>query len=639
MDKHYSYILLLWFIAAFNLMAAQTVLNKDKQLTSNIVQHLIDLDFKIAQQKTGLINDSLLRKKIHNLNNILYFQGQGEFERNSDSNTKAIKQPVTEIVHLLAKAYDTLYHSPNKSSLLKNFIIPYQKAKELNNYSLRKLTLLGVLEFYHYEFSQTNDQFIKYLTEFKELASSPVEKTWANIYEIYFSSQSIFKDKRSAIEALRNLENQIEKLPENHKIRPLFLSLKAVQLEFINKDDEAEKYHFQALKESSNYPFLKYIKFRTCIRLADLYHNKKEYHKGLKYATEANKYIDISDTLRSKIYVYKYASLNNKGLKNYQKAYEQLEKSKELEYQQDFKKNTLENSKLEIQLQTLEKEKKIVQLLNANLKTEAQRIKNRNWLIGSCSALVIGLIIGILVYKNTKRKQRIAEQEREIEIQKTEKLLKEQELAAIDAMISGQEKERQRLANDLHDNLGSTLATVKLHFDHLKNNRDNPKMENVEELYNKTNNLLDEAYQKVRTIAHEKNSGVMAKQGLLPAVKNLAKKASNGDELLIEVQDYGLDERLDNALEISIFRIIQELITNTIKHANASEIHISLTNHDSLLNIIVEDNGKGFDAKILPEKDGMGLKSIEKRIEHMEGTFEIDSTIGKGTNIIINIPI
>ena len=80
-------------------------------------------------------------------------------------------------------------------------------------------------------------------------------------------------------------------------------------------------------------------------------------------------------------------------------------------------------------------------------------------------------------------------------------------------------------------------------------------------------------------------------------------------------------------------------ITNTIKHANASEITISLTNHDSLLNIIVEDNGKGFDAKVLPEKDGMGLKSIEKRIEHLEGSFEIDSTIGKGTNIIINIPI
>ncbi|TSE09096.1 sensor histidine kinase [Aquimarina algiphila] len=245
----------------------------------------------------------------------------------------------------------------------------------------------------------------------------------------------------------------------------------------------------------------------------------------------------------------------------------------------------------------------------------------------------------MLIYKNTRRKQRIAEQERQIEIQKTEKLLKDQELTAIDAMISGQEKERQRLANELHDNLGSTLATVKLHFQHLTKNRNNSKIENLEELYAKTDHLLEEAYQKVRTIAHEKNSGVMANQGLLPAIKKFAKKASNGDALQIVVQDYGLEERLDNALEISIFRMIQELITNIIKHANATEVHISLTNHDSLLNIIIEDNGKGFDTKVISQKDGMGLRTIEKRIEHLEGTFEIDSTIGKGTNIIINIPI
>ncbi|WP_299184581.1 sensor histidine kinase [uncultured Aquimarina sp.] len=375
------------------------------------------------------------------------------------------------------------------------------------------------------------------------------------------------------------------------------------------------------------------------INLAIVLFEKRSFNEALNIINniDINQNIYIYKLLKIFLYYWKYEI--HKSLGNIKQSKDYYIKYLELELLHDQSKKKQLVSEFETKYQTLEKEKKIVQLLNTNLKSEAERINNRNWLIGSSSALVIGLIIAILVYKNTKRKQRIAEQEREIEIQKTEKLLKEQELTAIDAMISGQEKERQRLANDLHDNLGSTLATVKLHFDHLKNNRNNPKVENIEELYSKTNNLLDEAYQKVRTIAHEKNSGVMAKQGLLPAVRNLAKKASNGNRLQIEVQDYGLNERLDNALEISIFRIIQELITNTIKHAGASEIGISLTNHDSLLNIIVEDNGKGFNAKVLPEKDGMGLKSIEKRIEHLEGTFEIDSTIGKGTNIIINIPI
>ncbi|WP_298543805.1 sensor histidine kinase [uncultured Aquimarina sp.] len=372
--------------------------------------------------------------------------------------------------------------------------------------------------------------------------------------------------------------------------------------------------------------------FSSKTNLGIVLNQEKKYEISSKILKEALKTKLRKDKLYNKVLTFKWISNNFEGLQKYDSALFYLKKRNTLNDSLSYLTNSENISYTQTKFETAEKEKQI-------LLEQQKKKRNQNIAIGLGGSLFLGSIITVLIYRNTKRKQHIAEQEREIEIQKTEKLLKEQELSAIDAMISGQEKERQRLANDLHDNLGSTLATVKLHFDHLKNNRDNPKVENIEELYSKTNSLLDEAYQKVRTIAHEKNSGVMAKQGLLPAIKNLAKKASNGNELKIEIQDYGLDERLDNTLEISIFRIIQELITNTIKHANASEIHISLTNHDSLLNIIVEDNGKGFNAKILPEKDGMGLKSIEKRIEHMEGTFEIDSTIDKGTNIIINIPI
>ncbi len=370
------------------------------------------------------------------------------------------------------------------------------------------------------------------------------------------------------------------------------------------------------------------------------------YYTSINQIKEANEILSkLEPETRNKLekshirYVFFYNSIIDSTKNNYKSAFKNL-----IEYTSRTEQALLHENKnafdeLEAKYQTSEKEKKIVQLLNTNLKTEAKRLKNRNLLIGSLLLLFFVGITAFLINKNTRKKQRIAEQEKELEVQKTEKLLKEQELASIDAMILGQEKERQRLANDLHDNLGSTLATVKLHFQHLQKNQNNPKAENLEEIYHKTNTLLDEAYQKVRTIAHEKNSGVMANQGLLLAVKNLAKKVSNGNNMTVEVQDYGLNERLDNTLEISIFRVIQELITNIIKHANANEIHISLTNHDSLLNIIVEDNGKGFDAKVLPEKEGMGLKNIEKRIEHLEGTFEIDSTLEKGTNIIINIPI
>ncbi|MCH9660215.1 MAG: sensor histidine kinase, partial [Bacteroidetes bacterium] len=197
--------------------------------------------------------------------------------------------------------------------------------------------------------------------------------------------------------------------------------------------------------------------------------------------------------------------------------------------------------------------------------------------------------------------------------------------------------ERQRLASDLHDSVGATLAAAKLQFDHLSNNKE--KINTMEELFVKTGDLLDQAYTEVRSMAHLKNSGVIAKKGLLPAVEKLAKNASTTDGLQIEVQDFGLTEKLEGSLEISIFRIIQELVTNIIKHAQASEANISITQHEDTIAIIIEDNGRGFNTRLQSINDGMGLSSIEKRIEHLEGSLEVDSTPGRGTNILIDIPL
>jgi len=297
-------------------------------------------------------------------------------------------------------------------------------------------------------------------------------------------------------------------------------------------------------------------------------------------------------------------------------------------------------------LGVIDREKKFAELQSKFNVAEKERLlliseKNEKQSRNLATALGGGLLgaslIGFLLFKNTKRKQRIAEQERELEIQKKEKILKDQELNAIDAMIEGQEKERQRLASDLHDSVGATLSAAKLQFDHLSKNKD--KLEDMDELFSKTKTLLDDAYTEVRSMAHLKNSGVIAKKGLLPAIEKLAKNASGTNNLKVEVQDFGLDEKLEASLEISIFRIIQELVTNIIKHAHATEATISITQHEDTLSIIVEDNGVGFNARKIHKKDGMGLSSIEKRVEHLEGTLEVDATPGKGTTILIDIPL
>ncbi|WP_378177174.1 sensor histidine kinase [Aquimarina sp. SS2-1] len=523
----------------------------------------------------------------------------------------------------------------NEISGFKAFKKSLEIAKKRKDKILIRESIKYILEIYERFNIMIDDTSYKYfIKEFQDNASSKLDKQIYTFYDYRITQRYFYKTPERIHRYYIKANNIID------EDSPSFLKAK---LQITNS-----AYHQLVTKNldssliylSNSISILKNLNGyfeKERLQAAKINNAVLQFEKGLLKKSEGLlNDIEISNDdylfklLKTYIHFWKYKVYETKG-----------DSAKSMQYYNKYLINELDNhqaknlqlvSEYETKYRTAEKEKQI-------LIEQQKKKRNQNIALGLGGSLFLGSIIAILIYRNTKRKQRIAEQEREIEIQKTEKLLKEQELTAIDAMISGQEKERQRLANDLHDNLGSTLATVKLHFDHLKNNHNNPKAQNIQELYHKTNILLDEAYQKVRTIAHEKNSGVMAKQGLLPAVKNLAQKASNGNQLQIEVQDYGLDERLDNALEISIFRIIQELITNTIKHAQASEIQVSLTNHDSLLNIIVEDNGKGFNSKTLPEKDGMGLKSIEKRIEHMEGTFEIDSTIGKGTIIIINIPI
>jgi len=176
-----------------------------------------------------------------------------------------------------------------------------------------------------------------------------------------------------------------------------------------------------------------------------------------------------------------------------------------------------------------------------------------------------------------------------------------------------------------------------MHVDNLQRNLD--RVENPRDLLQKTNLLIDEAYTQVRQISHERNAGVLAQDGLLPTLKKLAKTVSTANGVVVHVQDFGLDKRLSNEIEITIFRIIQELITNVVKHAQAKEATISLTQHDNELSIIVEDDGVGFKPGKLIEKNGMGLGSIERRVEHLDGSMQVDSSPKNGTTILIDIPL
>jgi signal transduction histidine kinase len=124
------------------------------------------------------------------------------------------------------------------------------------------------------------------------------------------------------------------------------------------------------------------------------------------------------------------------------------------------------------------------------------------------------------------------------------------------------------------------------------------------------------------------------------AVKKMADKMTVINRLQINVIQFSLTKRFANSTEVTLFRMIQELCTNIIKHSGADEVNIYLTQHNTdSINIIIEDNGSGFDVKKIVKTDGIGLKKIEQKVEQMGGTFTIDSILTRGTTIIIDLPL
>ena len=262
-----------------------------------------------------------------------------------------------------------------------------------------------------------------------------------------------------------------------------------------------------------------------------------------------------------------------------------------------------------------------------------ERLRSRSLLQLFVGALVLALLILLFFFYRQRTNRIIARQRARIHEQELDDLLQTQELNMINAALEGQENERRRIAKDLHDRLGSLLTTIKWRMDDWL---ENTRREKDPDLH-RTNRMLDEAYHEVRRIAHDMNSGVLAKFGLLPALEELRDSLTRSHSLRVELLTYGWQGRLDGTHEILIYRIIQELVSNILKHAAASRISIQVQRIGEQIQITVEDNGRGFDTEQV--SPGMGLKNIEARVAGQEGRWEIDSGRGGGTTIFIDLPL
>jgi len=269
-------------------------------------------------------------------------------------------------------------------------------------------------------------------------------------------------------------------------------------------------------------------------------------------------------------------------------------------------------------------------ILENELKIELQQneIQDRNnqlLMLGGGLILAISLLAS-LFFINKKNK--------ELGEQRIKVLKKDQEATRLKTLIAGEEKERKRIGQELHDGLGAVLATVKMQINNIPTQLPNAS-ENLS--YQKAEQLIDDACQTVREISHRMMPYILEQEGLEVAIADLCQTLSNTKRLTIHFNPYQVDLIQSDLLKITLYRITQELLKNCITHANAQEVIVQLTADGGMAELVVEDDGKGFDIK--NAKRGIGLENIQSRIKYLNGNLELTSQINQGSTFMIHIPL
>jgi signal transduction histidine kinase len=379
-----------------------------------------------------------------------------------------------------------------------------------------------------------------------------------------------------------------------------------------------------------------YLKAEAGDNLAHLTFKTGNYEDAERFANEAN-------SMGRKLNHFKVAASTYELLKkiasrkgDYKNAlsYAELYKAyADSATNEETRKTTLS---LESKYQNQKKERELVALTITNTQNELEVVKrNRLLAVGGLVASAALIIIG-LFYRNSRQKQILAEREQILQQEQIKFLERQQQVVSLQSMINGQETERTRIAKDLHDGLGGLFSTVKMYFSTLQYETAQLK---DNELFQKSYRIVDTASEEVRRIAHNMMPEVLMKLGLSNALKDLCDSISAGKLLTVSLEVHGMNQRLNVNTEIMLFRIIQELLNNIIKHAHATEAIIQFIREGSRLSVIVEDNGRGFNTQGADVQKQAGIATIKSRVDYLNGKISIDSQHNVGTTVMMDFLI
>lgn len=384
--------------------------------------------------------------------------------------------------------------------------------------------------------------------------------------------------------------------------------------------------------------------------------NSTSYYLRLLYQRYADIYDKMGDPKKAREYTLKYISFSGDkhtkeaiansyfrlakyeaNLNNYEKAYLLLKEYIVAKDSMRLESLGSDMQNLEAQYKIATKEKEILTLQNEKSESALtlEKKKSQAYLLGGIISLLgFVLFAGYMFYQRKLQKAKKKESIQEAEVQQ---LKQEQQNKIFSAMIEGQEKERKRLAIDLHDGLGGRLSGISMNLSKL--DKDEPK-EYPKQQLQKVMKDLNDSLTELRNVARNMMPETLVKFGLQAALKDYC-SSMTGSETKVTLQFYGTDKGININQQVTMYRVIQELINNAIKHAKASEVLVQYMREGNQVDITVEDNGIGFDkSKSLKKKDsGMGLSNLQTRVAYLKGNIDFESEENEGTTVNVHINI
>ncbi|MEP1892518.1 MAG: tetratricopeptide repeat protein, partial [Cyclobacteriaceae bacterium] len=267
-------------------------------------------------------------------------------------------------------------------------------------------------------------------------------------------------------------------------------------------------------------------------------------------------------------------------------------------------------TEMQTKYETELKEKEIENHKALLAKQDATIQRNQAMTAGLGGIIVLIIVIGLM-----QRNRLILKQKTLLEAEKT----KTRE-TQIEAALNSQETERKRFARDLHDGFGQMISVLNLNLKALEKGTSSK-----EDIFENSSKVLDDMYKELKGICFNLMPETLIKSGVLDALREFANRVNQTGKVFVEIDSFGIDKRLDDLQEISIYRITQEWVNNMLKYSDADKVTVSLTKDEEEITLLIEDNGSGFDKKDLINGNGNGWKNMNSRANLIKGELELDT--------------